>query len=298
VNGPGVSEAAARPVTLLCTVRGCGQQLRLGDRDCACPRGHHFDRARSGYWNLLQPQDRRSLNAGDSAAAARARRRLFDAGHDAPLVRAVAEALDSLGIAAGDAAVLDIGCGEGSLLAALLGGHSGSAHGIDLSVPAIELAARRQPAATWVVANADRFLPYANGTFQALLSLTARRPAAEMRRVLADDGRLLVAVPAADDLIELRAALQGDGLREERLPRLIAELAAHFALSDHRTVRWTARLDHDSLRDVLATTYRGARAAERRRFAELDGLALTMSRELAVFRPRARAELAAAAAGA
>ena len=34
-----------------------------------CPRGHSFDVARSGYINLLQPQERRSRNPGDSADA-------------------------------------------------------------------------------------------------------------------------------------------------------------------------------------------------------------------------------------
>lgn len=276
---------AVPPVTLLCTVRGCAQPLELGDRDCACPRGHRFDRARSGYWNLLQPQDRRSLDAGDSRAAALARRRLFDAGHDLALLREVGATVAGLPPPPAGAAVLDVGCGEGSMLAALFGERPWAAHGIDLSVPAIELAARRAPAATWVVANADRALPYARGSFALLMSLTARRPAGEMRRVLAADGWLVVAVPGPDDLVELRAAVQGEGRRQERLARVVAELDGDFALAGRRSVRWQARLDHESLRDLLATTYRGARAAERRRFEELDGLALTMSRELAVFRP-------------
>ena len=173
------------------------------------------------------------------------------------------------------------------MLAALFGGRAVAVHGVDLSVPAIELAARRKPAATGVVAHADRFLPDASESFTVLTSLTARRPAAEMRRVLQAGGRLVVAVPGADDLIELRTALHGEGLREERLPRVAAELGAHFALEHHRAVRWSARLDQASLRDLLATTYRGARTRERRRFDELDGLTLTMSRELAVFRPLA-----------
>jgi 23S rRNA (guanine745-N1)-methyltransferase len=76
-----------------CTVRGCGEPLKLDDRAATCPRGHHFDRAKAGYWNLLQPQDRRSLEAGDRKEVAAARRRLFEAGFFAPLTAALGVAL-------------------------------------------------------------------------------------------------------------------------------------------------------------------------------------------------------------
>src|SRR5687767_15229611 len=80
----------------------------------------------------------------------------------------------------------------------------------------------------------------------------------------------------------LRAALQGEGLREERLPRVAAELAGRFALERHRSVRWSARLDQDSLRDLLATSYRGARARERseEHTSELQSLAYLVCRLL------------------
>ena len=114
------------------------------------------------------------------------------------------------------------------------------AHGVDLSAAAIDLAARRYPEATWIVANADRSLPYAAGAFDLVLSIDARLNPAEMRRVLKADGRLLVAVPAADDLVELRAAVLGEGsAASDRLEGAAGRLAADFALESRRTVRGT-----------------------------------------------------------
>jgi 23S rRNA (guanine745-N1)-methyltransferase len=55
---------------LLCAVRSCHLPLAREGRRFVCPKGHSFDIARSGYINLLQPQDRRSKDPGDSAAAA------------------------------------------------------------------------------------------------------------------------------------------------------------------------------------------------------------------------------------
>ena len=52
---------------LLCTVRTCHLPLTREERRVICPRGHAFDIARSGYINMLQPQERRSRKPGDPA---------------------------------------------------------------------------------------------------------------------------------------------------------------------------------------------------------------------------------------
>jgi 23S rRNA (guanine745-N1)-methyltransferase len=278
-------------VTLLCPVRGCGETLSPRERSYACPRGHSFDVARSGYLNLLQPQDRKSPNAGDAREAVAARGRFLAAGHEAPFVSALLATIAGLGLPASPAspgrpAVLDVGCGTGFHLGAVAAAPGAEVHGVDLSVPAIELAAKGHPEATFVVANADRFLPYAPGSFDLALSLTARRHGPELRRVLADGGFLLVAVPGPDDLAELRAAVLGQTVLRDRGESTAEALAAEFTLAGRQTVRWRAELDAAAVRDALAATYRGARERERERAVTLGGLAVTLSRELLVFRPR------------
>jgi 23S rRNA (guanine745-N1)-methyltransferase len=272
------------PVTLLCPVRGCGQPLTRGERALSCPRGHAFDVARSGYLNLLQPQDRRSPTPGDRLEAATARRRLYAAGHGEPLLAALRAQLDACRLPARPA-VLDVGCGEGSLLGSLAAERPLEAHGLDLSVAAVDLAARRYPEATWVVANADRLLPYADGSFDVVLVLSARLNSAELRRVIAPAGRLLVATPAPDDLVELRGALLGEPLERDRLARAVATLAPDFALEDRTGARHVASLDAAALGDVLAATYRGARHSQQARRQQLGDMRVTMSHDLGRFRP-------------
>lgn len=273
-------------VTLLCTVRGCAAPLARRGEALVCPRGHSFDRAASGYWNLLQPQDRRSRHPGDRRAVALARRRLFASGHDAPLLAAILGRLAAPPLPPRPA-VLDVGCGEGSVLAALAAARRMEAHGLDLSAPSIELAARLEPTATWVVANADRFLPYAAGAFDLVLSLAARRTAGELRRVLAPAGRVILAVPAEDDLIELRRlVLGGEGRPRDRLDRVLAELGGDFEPEGRETVRQVVRFDAAGLADLLAASYRTGRASVERRLAGAAGLDVTLSRDLAWLRPR------------
>lgn len=274
---------APMPVTLLCPVRACGEPLTREARAFRCPRGHSFDRARSGYCNLLQPQDRKSKQPGDPKEAVLARRRFLEAGHGDFLASALLETFDALPLAP-HPAVLDVGCGEGFFLGTLAGHREIEGHGIDLSVPAIDLAARRRPGLSWFVVNADRSLPYADASFDLALSLTARRNAPELRRVLKPAGRLLVAVPGEDDLIELREAVLGEGIRRDRVPAVVAELAGHFDLEARLPLRQTTRLDAAALRDLLASTYRGARQSERRRAGELEALDITSSLDLLIFR--------------
>ena len=224
---------------MLCTVRSCHLPLARKGGTVVCPRGHSFDIARSGYINLLQPQDRRSRNPGDSEEAVAARRRFLDRGHAEPLLQAIRAMLPD----ARD--ILDAGCGEGYYLGSLGALH---ACGIDISVPAIELAARRYPHCQWIVANADRFIPYPEASFDLILSITGRMHSREFRRVLRDSGFLLIALAAPDDLIELR----GEG--RDRVPRTIEEFH-EFELIQRARATTVEELNAQDARDILRATY-------------------------------------------
>lgn len=245
------------------------------------PAAHSFDVARRGYVNLLQPQDSRSARPGDSVAAVAARRRFLARGFEAELTGAIA---GLLALTPADT-LLDVGCGEGHYLAALAARSGCAGHGVDLSVPAIEAAAGRHAGLHLVVANADRFLPYADGSFRVVASITARRNPAEFRRVLRDDGRLLLVVPGPDDLVELREAVLGRGLRRDRVEPAAAAFATHFTLERHERLRHVARLDAEAIRDVMAGSYRAGRVSRGDRLAALGPLDVTLSRDALIFRP-------------
>ena len=158
-------------------------------------------------------------------------------------------------------------------------------HGLDISAPAIDAAARRYPRLRWVVANADRFLPYVKASFRVVASVTARRNAVEFRRVLRDDGWLLVVVPAPDDLIELRTAILGEGISRDRVAAPRRSFAPFFSLARHERLRHVARLDPGSIRDAMTASYRALRASQRARLAALADLEVTLSRDALLFRP-------------
>src|SRR5207249_3094905 len=231
---------------LLCAVRNCHLPLERDEQSYVCDRNHSFDIARSGYINLLQPQDRRSRVPGDRDEAVEARHRLTGRGIFAPLLNALRPLVPSTD------SILDAGCGDGYYLGSLV--KSGGC-GVDISTAAIDLAARRYPEAQWVVANADRFIPYADASFDVVISITGRLNRSEFRRVIRNEGLLLVGVSAPDDLVELRGAAR------DRVSRTIAMFSPDFELIEKQRATTTADLDGESVRDLLTATYRPREAA-------------------------------------
>jgi 23S rRNA (guanine745-N1)-methyltransferase len=284
---------------LLCTVRDChlplARAVEEGGRRLVCPRGHSFDVARSGYINLLQPQDRRSKQPGDTPEAVAARRRLHDLGVTGPLLEGIAEMVQ----ASPEDIVLDAGCGDGFYLGSLTRQSGCAGHGVDISIPAVEAAARRYPPSgvvgganydpavagyhpgdasyEWIVANADRFVPYADRSFSLVLTITGRMNAAEFRRVLRDDGRLLVAISAPNDLIELRSRAGKPG--RDRVPQALETFAPGFKLVGRSQVTTAADLDAAAAQDVLLSIYRPLRSHP------VEATRVTFSLDLLLFQP-------------
>jgi len=119
----------------------------------------------------------------------------------------------------------------------------------------------------------------------------------EIARLLAPAGALVLVLPAADDLVELRAAVQREGLLIDRVAPTLARFDPWFTCAGRIRVRSAARLERRDLEDVLASTYRGARLRERERLAKIESLEVTFAADVLhlVARRRGRAPAAASA---
>lgn len=271
---------------LRCTVRNCTHPLNRSENGLSCESGHHFDRAKEGYWNLTQPQDKKSANPGDHRDAVMARHRWLQRGHATGLVDAVKAWLPEGATTEGTASlnVIDMGCGDGYFGPALFAKYARSYCGVDLSKPAIKLAARSWPEATWVLANADRFLPSADNGIDCAISLFGRRPTAEIRRVLKSTGIFIAAVPGEEDLIELREEVQQEGKRRNRVEAIITEVES-AGLKCVAQKQWKTRLKlgQEEIADALAMTYRAVRKSQQSVAATLTEATVTLSADLMLF---------------
>lgn len=236
-KGAAVLDNALLREALRCPV--CARALAPASGSLRCETGHAFDVARQGYVNLLVGSGSRL--AGDSAEMVAARAALLSAGHYEPL----AEALGSMAAqtAPSNGLVAEVGAGTGYYLARLverIGAQAGLA--LDLSKYAARRAASVHPAVGAAVADATRPLPLADRSCALLACVFAPRAPAEFRRVLRDDGVLLVARPTARHLASLRAALGLIGIDAAKEERLAAALGPYFESIEARTVTWPLHL--------------------------------------------------------
>lgn len=191
---------------LMCPV--CAQPLTLEERTYRCPQNHCFDRAKSGYVNLLPPSPGGKRH-GDDKLMVKARTDFLDKGYYDPLAKAVAEWVancekDHLHI-------VDAGCGEGKYTVDVLNylteqGKTAHIVGIDISKEALICAAKRSKALTLCAASTAH-MPLADGCADVVLNIFSPLMGAEFARVLKAHGRLICVVPLEKHLWELKALI-------------------------------------------------------------------------------------------
>ena len=232
--------AAERLGSLACPVCGAAL-LRTGD-DFACEKRHRVNVNRKGCLNVLSSQVDSCYDADLFAA----RRRVFDAG----CYDAVAGAIEAL-LPAENQRILDAGCGDGWYLNALLSRHEDwCGTGVDISRDAIFQATNLPCTALWVVGDLRR-LPFADGSFTAVLDVLTPANYDEFRRILAPEGLLIKVYPGSGYLQELRAARGMAPYEEGQVDAYLREKAV---IVDERRVTVTHAVSDELWRDFVWMT--------------------------------------------
>ncbi len=206
----------------------CKDALFIRPDGWRCFRGHHFDRAKQGYVNLLRSNS--SSGHGDDKLMVAARSHFLNKDFYAPLRNAVTAHIGE------GHTVLDAGCGEGYYTAGFA--EKNEVCGVDISKEALKTAARRVPNAQFAVASVAA-LPLADSSVDTVVNIFAPDVNTEYVRVLQSGGRLITVQPCEEHLWELKAAVY-DTPYTNPVPTTERD---GFAVIEQQTIDYTITLD-------------------------------------------------------
>lgn len=186
----------------------CKAPLYASESGYSCMNSHNFDRAKSGYVNLLLSNQMNAKFPGDNKFMVRARRDFLDKGYYSDLLERIISMADRV---CGDIALLDAGCGEGYYTAgvytALKGsGRNISAAGVDISKFALNAAAKRQRDIEFAAGSVFH-IPAPDSSCNLLMNIFAPFCLEEFSRVIENNGYMLMVIPGKRHLWQLKCSV-------------------------------------------------------------------------------------------
>ncbi|RTE86626.1 MULTISPECIES: putative RNA methyltransferase [Gammaproteobacteria] len=239
-----------------------GTALSENEAGWSCAQGHHFDRAKEGYINLLPAHFKRSKDPGDSKTMVVARRAFLEAGYYEPLASFLAKLLsayqDSFSGIENKFSILDAGCGEGFYLREVLehlrwenDDFEWDAVGIDISKWAVQSAAKKAKDLSWVVAS-NAQLPLPSDSMSIVLNVFGFAVYEEFFRIMKGDGMLIQVDPGSDHLKELREIIYPEVKKDSDNER---EAGTGFKTFERRSIRYKVLLETQAdIQNLLTMT--------------------------------------------
>lgn len=178
----------------------CGEKLNNNAKSYICPKGHCFDRAKSGYVNLLMSKG--AGRHGDDKLMVRARTEFLNAGYYEPLAQKLFSTAERL--VTEPSVIVDAGCGEGYYSAKIEQVSGSRVIGIDISKEALIAAGKRSKSMALAVASTSA-MPIPDESADIVLNVFSPLFTDEFLRVLKSGGHLIRVVPMEKHLWELKA---------------------------------------------------------------------------------------------
>ncbi len=186
----------------LCPV--CGEKLTENEKNAVCAKNHSFDKAKSGYINLL-PNNLPAGNHGDNKLMINARHSFLEKGYYLLLRNKLCEVLSE--IMPDKGVLLDLGCGEGWYTEGFCDTLPyAEILAVDISKDALKYAAKRNKRIKCAVASVFH-LPFEDSAVDIGVSVFSPLCEEEFCRVIKENGYFVYVIPAENHLWSLKKAI-------------------------------------------------------------------------------------------
>ena len=187
----------------------CKNALTKNEKTYTCDKKHTYDIAKSGYVNLLLPNQMNTKLPGDNKLMVQARTNFLNKDYYKPLADKLCEVVERY--CKDNAVVFDAGCGEGYYTSKVNEYLNGRAKiiGADISKNALAVAAKRSKSIEYAVGSLFH-LPLLSESCDVLMTLFAPYCGEEFLRVLKSDGVMVLVIPSEKHLLGLKKAVYDD----------------------------------------------------------------------------------------
>jgi 23S rRNA (guanine745-N1)-methyltransferase len=207
--------------------------------------------AKQGYLNLLPVNQKKSKDPGDNQMMIAARRNFLELGFYDPLIESIKDLIsDKLSFDTNNIIAFDAGCGEGYYSEKALNNLAGleaEILGTDISKYAVKNAANKYKSNFYFVSSVYN-LPIAEASIDLILSIFSPIMATEFKRILSQQGYVIIVSPAANHLREI-AELIYDTFRPHT-PNTEEKMTSLFKHTISK--RTTFKIDISSAEDLLS----------------------------------------------
>lgn len=194
---------------MICPI--CKEKLINDIKRVYCVNNHSFDKAKSGYINLLL----NSPSSGDNKLMIDSREKILSLGYYDILANKILEVIKKYEIKS----VLDCGCGEGYYVKHIKDNLDIKAYGMDISKYACLKASKQSTNITYVVASVSD-IPFSNNEFDAMLSNFAPVDETEFERVASK--YIIKIIPNKHHLIEVKNYLYEETIiKDSKVPQFM-----------------------------------------------------------------------------
>lgn len=240
----------------------CAQNVCADAGGVSCQRGHRFDLSKTGTICLLRDYGQGHATGYD-AQLFTGRRWVFTQGYFDPLIQYLAQRVPAQGLA------LDLGCGEGSLTAALAARRPAvSFAGVDISAAGIKKASSVARENTCFIQADLAALPFADGCADVLFNVLSPARYGEFARVMKKDALLIKVAPTPRHLRQIRLALSKKYVKQEDVR---ARFCQAFELVGEEQLEYTLPVaDRDAAQHLMNMTPLAAKAPAQATFSDKD----------------------------